>query len=249
MDRARYSFIAHQKLVYCNPIGAARMDRVLEHVPLARGMRVLDIGAGTGELLIRLIERHGVRGVAVEREALFVAEMRRRAEVRGVSDSLEAVSAAAAEFVREAASGSFDAAFCIGASHALGDYTMTLRTLSRLVKPGGHVVMGEGYWKKPPDPEYLASFGGTAEEMSTHAANVEEGVAMGLIPLFATTASQDEWDEYEWTYSANIEKHLMEHPDDPDADQMRERCRAWRSGYLRWGRETMGFGVYVFGRG
>lgn len=246
MDRTRYSFIAHGDLVYCNPIGAARMDRVLAEVPLSRGMRVLDIGAGTGELLVRLIERHDVQGVAVEREALFVTEMKRRAAARGASGSLEVVSSAAAEFVREAAPESFDAAFCIGASHALGDYTMTLRTLSRLVKPRGHVVMGEGYWKKPPDAEYLASFGGTAEEMSTHAANVEEGVAMGLIPLYATTASQDEWDEYELTYSANIEKHLMEHPDDPDADQMRERCRAWRSGYLRWGRETMGFGVYVY---
>lgn len=248
MDRARYSFIAHQGLVYCNPIGSARMERVVAVTSLSRGLRVLDVGAGTGELLIRLIERHGVLGVGVEREAIFAEEMRRAALARVETSMLEVVESDAKAYVREATPGSFDAAFCIGASHALGDYTMTLRTLSRLVKPGGHVVMGEGYWKRPPDAEYLASFGGTAEEMSTHAANVEEGVAMGLIPLYATTASQDEWDEYEWTYSANIEKHLLAHPEDPEADQMRERCRAWRSGYLRWGRETMGFGVYVFQR-
>jgi len=248
MDRARYSFVAHRGIAYWNPIGEARLARALGVVGLSAGQRVLDVGAGVGEMLLGLIERHGVSGVAVEREAMFVREMRERAK-RVDAAKLEIVESDAKSFVREAAPESFDVVMCIGASHALGDYTMTLRGLSRLVKPGGHIVMGEGYWKKPPDPEYLASFGGSAEEMTTHAGNVEEGAAMGLIPLFATTASEDEWDAYEWAYATNIERHLMEHPDDPEADQMRERCRAWRSGYLRWGRETMGFGVYVFGRG
>jgi len=29
---------------------------------------------------------------------------------------------------------------------------------------------------------------------------------------------------------------------------MLERIRRWRDGYLRWGRDTLGFGLYLFYR-
>ena len=29
---------------------------------------------------------------------------------------------------------------------------------------------------------------------------------------------------------------------------MLERSRKWRDAYLRWGRDTLGFGVYLFAR-
>ncbi len=44
-------------------------------------------------------------------------------------------------------------------------------------------------------------------------------------------------------------EHLVrldqEHPDDPDAPAMLDRIRRWRDGYLRWGRDTMGFALYL----
>jgi hypothetical protein len=38
----------------------------------------------------------------------------------------------------------------------------------------------------------------------------------------------------------------MAHPDDPDRDAMLKRIRNWRDAYLRWGRSTLGFGLYLF---
>ena len=61
-------------------------------------------------------------------------------------------------------------------------------------------------------------------------------------------ASPDEWDEYEWKYSRSIERYALEQPGDPDVPAMLERIRRWRDGYLRWGRDTLGFGVYLFHR-
>jgi len=29
-------------------------------------------------------------------------------------------------------------------------------------------------------------------------------------------------------------------------DDVEQRIRTWRSGYLRWGRDTLGFGTYIF---
>jgi len=41
---------------------------------------------------------------------------------------------------------------------------------------------------------------------------------------------------------------VIERPEDPDVPAMLERIRRWRDGYLHWGRETLGFGVYLFHR-
>jgi hypothetical protein len=66
--------------------------------------------------------------------------------------------------------------------------------------------------------------------------------------MHATTASQDEWDDYEWKYCRSIERYAREQLDDPDNPWMLERIRRWRDGYLRWGRDTLGFALYLFYR-
>ena len=37
-------------------------------------------------------------------------------------------------------------------------------------------------------------------------------------------------------------------PTIPDVPAMLERIRRWRDAYLRWGRDTLGFAVYLFYR-
>ena len=81
-----------------------------------------------------------------------------------------------------------------------------------------------------------------------HRGNVQAGVEAGLIPMHATTANADEWDEYEWKYCRSIERYAREQPEDPDVPAMLERIRKWRDAYLRWGRDTLGFAVYLFYR-
>ena len=49
-------------------------------------------------------------------------------------------------------------------------------------------------------------------------------------------------------YSRSIERYAGEQPDDPDVPEMLKRSRRWRDSYLRWGRDTLGFGVYLFHR-
>jgi hypothetical protein len=77
---------------------------------------------------------------------------------------------------------------------------------------------------------------------------VNAGIEAGLVPMHAATASPDEWDEYEWKYNRSIERYVRQQPDDPDAKAMLDRSRRWRDAYLRWGRDTLGFAVYLFYR-
>lgn len=250
MDRAKYSAIAHSSCDLCNPVGHDKTNQGVtllgEAAPLERGSTVLDVGAGKGEWLLRLLERFPVHATGIEPAPLFAAEMRRRALVRNVAARLEVRESSAADYVRARGNAApFDAALCIGALHAFGTLPDTLRGLKALVRPGGALLVGAGYWRKPPDQAYLDSFGGRADEMGTHASNVDAILEAGLNPLWACASTIDEFEEYEWRYSRGIEDYASTHPDDPDVPAMLERSRSWRRAFLRWGRETMGFGLYL----
>jgi SAM-dependent methyltransferase len=145
---------------------------------------------------------------------------------------------------------SFDAAICLGATHAFGDgdaaYPNALDELARLVRPGGQLLLGEGYWKQPPSAGYLELLGDPPGITHDHAGNIAFAEARGLVPLYAAVSSDDEWDHFEWSHRMKVEHEAARHPDDPALAEKRERSRVWRDGYLRWGRSTMGFGFYLF---
>ena len=143
---------------------------------------------------------------------------------------------------------SFDLTAMLGGGGIGGGIAGICTTLAGWTRRGGYVLIGEGYWVQPPAPEYLAHLEATADEFRDHRGNVQAGVDAGLIPLHAFVASPDEWDEYEWKYSRSIERYALEQPGGPDVPAMLERIRRWRDGYLRWGRDMLGFGVYLFQR-
>jgi len=219
----------------------------------------------------------GVRALGVDLNPHFVEEARRAAAARvpgaaidfRCADVAEIVAGTVAESVAESGTGTgsgagagagagaaaaappegpFAAALCVGATHAFGGYRPTLAALSRLVRPGGTIVVGEGFWRRRPDPEYLAFLGTTEDDCTAHEGNVAAGVAAGLTPVHASVASDDDWDRYEDAYAAAVERHVAVDPAAPGAAGMLRRIRAWRAAYLRWGRTTLGFGLYVFRR-
>jgi SAM-dependent methyltransferase len=140
----------------------------------------------------------------------------------------------------------YDLTICIGSTHALGGYQKALQVLKRLTKPGGQVLLGEGFWQQPPPPAYLEATGLLTDEFQPHWQNIELGNAEGLVPLWSITATQREWDEYEWAHQRNIEAYAANHTDLDTAREMLSRSRTWRQAYWRWGRETLGFGLYLF---
>jgi hypothetical protein len=142
---------------------------------------------------------------------------------------------------------SYDLGICVGSTHALGGLETTLKVLKQLVRKDGYILIGEGYWKQRPSADYLKALGDADEsELKTHAENVKVAEELGLIPLWTYVANEDEWDEYEWLYSMSVENYCHDNPNDPDYEAMLQRIRTWRSTYLTWGRDTLGFGLYLF---
>ena len=88
MNHHKFSAIAHRDHDYCNPISAAKVERLLDLLPLDETSRVLDLGCGRAELALRIIERFGSPVVAVDNSSLMLDAARERAEWTGALHKL-----------------------------------------------------------------------------------------------------------------------------------------------------------------
>lgn len=247
MDRNKFSAIAHRDHSFYNPINEEKLMKTISFVSPKPQDKVIDIGAGKCELLIRLVENYQISATAIELYGGAIEEAKRRASSRIPEGSIEFIVDDATVAVEGCEQEGYDLGICIGSTHALGGLEATLETLKRLVKKNGYILIGEGYWKKTPSVEYLEALGGAdGSECKSHAETVKTGEELGLIPLWSYVANEDDWDDYEWLYSSSVENYCHENPDDPDYEAMLKRIRTWRRTYLQWGRDTLGFGLYLY---
>ena len=81
---------------------------------------------------------------------------------------------------------------------------------------------------------------------SDHYGNIAIGEEEGLTTLYSRVSSLDDWDRYEglqWHASA---EYARSNPTDPDVAELVERVAGSRESYLRWGRNTLGWAIYLF---
>ncbi len=246
MNSQKFSAIAHREHDYCNPISATKIERLLDLLPLVESSRVLDLGCGRAELALRIIERFGSQVVAIDNSSPMLDAARERAQWTGALGRLHLDNTDIRNYAADPET--FHLSVYLGAGGIDGGIGGICRKLKNWTQPGGYVLIGEGYWKRKAAADYLAVLDGNEFAYLDHRGNVQAGIDSGLVPMHAAVASDDEWDEYEWKYSRAIERYAREQPDDPDVPTMLERIRRWRDAYLRWGRDTLGFGAYLFYR-
>jgi SAM-dependent methyltransferase len=240
-DRAYWSEVAHGDLRLLNPLSEAILAESTEMLDLPIGSSVLDIGCGRGEALMHICSRWRARGVGIDLHEPYIESARAHASQGGAR--VDFIAGDAAAYARDLGE-PVDLAVCIGSSHAFGgDYKLGLRSLAGLVRRGGgQVLLGEGFWRRTPDPAYLEALGGaTVDEFGDYAGLVRAGIDVGLTPEYAVVASERDWDRYEWTLILNGERS-----GDP---AVQEWVRAGRDRYLTpGGRDTLGFGLFLFRR-
>ncbi len=245
MDTWKFYDITHREHVVCNPTSEEKLARLVELVKLPADARVVDIACGKGEFLIRLAEAYGVCGVGVDISPFCIADAERRLRARVPEAGIAFAQMDGAEF-RPDTPHSFTVASCIGASWVFGGHAGTLDALIGMVEPDGWVIAGEPYWLREPSEEYLRVCGFTRDGFGSHAENVEAGERRRLDLVYTLVSSGDDWDRYEGLQWYATAEYARACPDDPDLPELLERVAKGKSAYLKWGRDTVGWAIYLF---
>jgi SAM-dependent methyltransferase len=233
-----YYAVAERDHEIQNPTSPEKIRLLGERLRLGPDSRVLDVACGKGGPALILAGGFGCRITGVERASEFASVARERARAAGVADRIEIVERDAAELELEPAG--YDVSMCLGASFVWGDLAGTLGALVPATRAGGHVVVGEPYWRRSPLPDGVddAGYVPLAETVDLfHAAGL---VVDGLI-----ASSEDDWDRYESLHWRACEDWLAENPDDPDAPEIRRRHTQYRDEYLTRDRELLGWAIFA----
>ncbi len=247
MDLWKFYHITHRHHHICNPTSEQKLTEICGLLGLEAGARVLDMGCGKGELLIRLAECYGITGVGVDLSPYAVRDARRRHRERIPDSTLKFVCQDGRTF-RPDEPTYFDLSMCVGASWIWNGHRGTLLALAAMTKPEGFILVGEPFWMEEPPPQYLATEGMQRGDVGTHHDNVRTGEKEGLTFLYSAVSSPDDWDRYEGLQWYAAAEYARRHPDDPDLTPLMARIRRSRDAYLRWGRDCLGWALYLFRR-
>ncbi len=245
MDRWKYFDITHKYHIFCNPMSNEKFERFCNLLSLSKDSRVLDIACGKGEVLVRLAEKYRISGVGVDISPFCIRDCKEKHRQRAAETDLTFIELDGAKY--QPASGElFDVVMCLGASWVFEDHIGTLRALKRMVRPGGLVIVGEPFWLKEPDTEYLKAIGMTRDSSRSHEENVYQGEEIGLSCLYTLVSNKDDWDHYETLQWWAVDNYIQSHRDDPDNQELLEKTKIEKRLYLRWGRDTFNWAVYIF---
>jgi cyclopropane fatty-acyl-phospholipid synthase-like methyltransferase len=245
MDMRKFYDITHREHVVCNPTSEEKLARLVDLLRLPTDAQVVDIACGKGEFLIRLAEAYDAGGLGIDISPFFIADAERRLKARAPSAGIVFRQMNGADFRPDAPS-SLDLASCIGASWVFGGHTGTLDALISMVKPGGWVIVGEPYWLQEPSEAYLDASGEMREDFGTHFSNAQAGEERGLDLVHTIVSSRDDWDKYEGLQWYATVEYARARPDDPDLPEVVEQVGKAREVYLRWGRDTLSWAIYLF---
>jgi hypothetical protein len=189
------------------------------------------------EKIVLLGERLGLDAAS---RVLDIASAVERAAAAGLEDRLtfELGDGAVATSEPE----SYDAALCLGASFVFGGLADTVDALEPAVRPGGHVVVGEPFWRRLPLPD---DYEDRRDPWTSLEGTVQIFEASGLPVVSVIASSEDDWDRYETLHWHVVERWLAENPDDADASEIRAHHERSRRTYLRHGRDLLGWAILV----
>lgn len=240
----RFHEIAESSHRLLNPFNMDKIALIGEICGLKEGQRILDLACGKGEMLSQWARTHGILGVGVDISTVFIEAAKERAYLLDVGDKVNFVLGDAADYPQE--HHQFDVVSCLGATWIGNGLVGTLNLMkSALPTGGGLIVVGEPYWHRPATDEVAGALDVSADDFASLGGTLERIESAGFELLEMVLSNGDDWDRYvaaQWLAAA---QYLDENPDDPEADELREWTAHARRGYLMYGRDYMGWGVFV----
>jgi SAM-dependent methyltransferase len=228
-----------------NPQSEEKIDQLIDLLKISPDSRIIDIGCGKGEFLIRLAEKVSINATGVDLSPFTIKEAKERTAKRVPNAQIEYIESDGKVYL-DSLSKYFDLSFCMGASWIFGGHEGTLKALSKITHNHGIIIVGEPYWIKQPTEWYLEISEIKLNDYGTHTQNVEIGENLGLRLMYVLTSNYDDWDRYEMLQSLAVDNYVINNPDDPDNEELLARVSKYRKAYLREGRDVFGWALYVF---
>jgi SAM-dependent methyltransferase len=235
------TYYAH--LSFNSPLSDQRADTIAQRLARHEPSTALDVGCGWGELLLRVLVRSPQTfGTGIDTDEALLDRGRAAADARGLRERVLFANRPGGDVDEPA-----DLVICVGSTHALAeDLHGALARLHALVRPGGRLLLGEGFW----DPVGRVDTEQVWDDMLAMpdlAGLVDAAVAAGFRPLFVESANRDEWEQFESSYLADIEEWLMTGPAGERADQQRASADEHRDRWLRGYRNGLGLAYLTLG--
>jgi len=158
--------------------------KILDHLPLRKGERILDAGCGTGadtrELKFRVGRSGWVLGLDASRQMV-----RRARDIAGNRDVLPPAYATGSICDLPIATGTLDGLFCNRVLMHLRQPVLAVREMARALRPGGWLGLFEPDWSKTRmQPDGRAS----QAILATHCASFENGAVGGVLGALVKAA-------------------------------------------------------------
>ncbi len=242
MDRALTSAIAHRWHPVAAPVSDDNLRLLVQRLELPPDGRVLDLGCGFGEWLFAALDAvSGATGVGVDTSAPALTEARQRAATRGLADRVTFEQADADGWTGDG----FDAVLCVGATHAFGGIGPTLAAVRTHLRPGGRVLLGDGYWEGTPSATALAALDAEPGELPGIGELVVEVQQAGFEPGYGHLSTAGEWDHYEWCWTGALAEWALGDEAGENRGSALEIAREHRRQYLEGYRGELGFATLV----
>lgn len=244
MDIPRIFTVSESAHRIHNPFTAEKLAALGASLRMEPGTRVLDLGSGSGEMLCTWARDHRISGTGIDMSPLFTAQAQLRARELGVVDRVTFVHGDAAGYVADAKVG---VAACVGATWIGGGVGGTIELLTKSLRDGGLILIGEPYWLRLPPTEEVVQ-GCRAQAISDFLLLpdlIASFDALNYDVVEMMLASQDSWDRYEAAKWLTMRRWLDANPDDEFAPEVRAELTTSPERYTRYGRDYLGWGVFA----
>jgi SAM-dependent methyltransferase len=242
VNRDQISSLAHADHPLASPLDDASVLALLNRAIVRGDERVLDLGCGAAEWLLRaLVARPGLHAEGVDTSVPALEKARHSAARLGVADRLVLHQQDAVDFH---GTHSFDVVLCSGSTHIFGGLMPTLTVALEHLAPGGRVLIGDGFWAGEPSAEAVEMIG----DFDDLATLTDRVISAGWTPVGGHISTRRELDDYEWAWTGSLATWALEHPDDPDHEQALTAATTHRREWLAVYRDTFGYVCLVLRR-